>query len=218
MISLSTIGFLLKSKWKKLIPYIVIVILLLTAFFFFNRARHYRGEFKRQTQNIEVLQSDLEISRDSYGREHAKVGTIRVKYKELEKFNIDIAEKWNLTKRQLKRTQRLIEIERQTKGKIVTVLKDTTIYRDGITPIPAMTSTYSDKYFSAGILLIADTLTINYIHNDIVLGRIFIGRKEKVKFWFWKWRLTGERKYGLEVISDNPKTKTIKVRDIEIVK
>jgi hypothetical protein len=215
MISLAAITALVKSR--KIILPVALILAVLLAFYFFKRANYWKGETQRQEQNITVLRSEVITWEDDYGREHAKRGEIQVKYKELEKFNIELADNWDLTKRELKRTQRLIETERQTEDSITTILKDTIIYRDRDIPIKALTSNYTDGFMALEILIIKDSLTIEYAYRDKVLVRLGWERPKK-KFLFWKWRLFSKKSYFAEVVSDNPKTSIIEVQNIEILK
>ena len=117
----------LKSKWT---PWLIIAILLGLLYWSISSGRKKSKEIDRLSNNQEALLSDLQIVKDKYGNEVARVQALELSKNEFEKLFKEQSEIAEGLRLKIKRLESYIQTSVETKDSITVDVQPPIIVRD----------------------------------------------------------------------------------------
>lgn len=172
-------------------------------------------------QHIAKMTKELEIKRNNeaslleginyYKRADsvnvASVGVLKLKRKELEKYNAYLVEEINKLNIKLKRVESAGVYPSVATGRIEVKLKDTLVLN-----LRAKSFTFDDGYLKQKGIFESDSLKADYTYRDTVTTVV---HRIPKRFLFFKW---GTKAIKLDVFCKNPKAVIISPAAISLVK
>lgn len=171
--------------------------------------RNAMQEKDRYKANQAALLSDVEYYKTENDKNVAAVDKLTLTVDELRRSYSDVCRTADDLNIKLKRIQSASTTSTQTDVKIVTVVKDSVVYRDGMLD-SLLIFKWRDPWVDISGEIRRDSVDIG-IHSTDTLVQIV--HRVPHKFWFIKW---GTKAIRQEVVSTNPHTKIIYTDYIEL--
>lgn len=168
------------------------------------------AERDRYKENSETLLELTETYKVQDSLNAAKVGSLELSLKELEKYRADDAELVSALKERNRDLESLSKAQAQTIIELRNVPRDTVILRDSV-PLQAKAVRCGDIWYTFEGLLTEDEFTGTLTNREELLLTETVRYK---KFLFWKTKKVKDRE--LEAVSRNPHTRILSLEHILI--
>lgn len=193
---------------KKLLIYILIVLLILVVgLISYSNDLYRQNETYKSNQN--ALLSKAEYYQTENGKYAASVQTLSLSRDEFKRHYTDACKRIEELNIKLKRANSVATTSTKTEVKVVTVVKDSVVCRNGILD-SLLIFKWSDPWMQANGSIHRDSVELDIASHDTLLQVV---HRVPHKFWFIKW---GAKAIKQEVISSNPHTKIVYNEYVEL--
>lgn len=169
------------------------------------------SENERLTANNTTLMERADYYETEAGKSAASVQKLELTYSELERNYQDVCQTAHDLNIKVKRLQAAATTATQTEVKVVTEIRDSIVYRDGLLDSLKVLR-WQDPWVSVAGEIRGRDVELDVVSCDTI--KQIIHRVPK-KFWFIKWGCKAIRQ---EVVSTNPHTKITYTEYIELKK
>lgn len=166
-------------------------------------------ENDRLSDNATALMDKATYFETEAGNSAASVQRLELSYSELERNYQHVCQTADELGVKVKRLQAAATTATQTEVKVITQIRDSIVYRDGVLDSLKMFK-WSDAWVDVAGEIRGRDVSLDVVSNDTI--RQIIHRVPK-KFWFIKW---GTKAIRQEVVSSNPHTKITYTEYIEL--
>lgn len=193
---------------KKVLIYILIILSVLII-----GLTSYCNDLYRQNETYKSNQSALLSKAEYYQTENSKyaasVQKLTLSRDEFKQYYSDACKTIEELNIKLKRANSIATTSTKTEIKIVTVVKDSIVYRDGKLD-SLLIFRWSDPWVQANGNIRRDSVELDICSADTLLQVV---HRVPHKFWFIKW---GTKAIKQEVVSSNPHTKIVYNEYVEL--
>lgn len=170
-----------------------------------------RSENKRLTGNQTALMDRATYYETEAGKHAASVQKLELSYSELKDHYEQVCKTADELNIKVKRMQAASTTATQTEVKVITEIRDSIIYRDGVVDSLKYLK-WKDAWVDVEGMIRKDSVALNVVSNDTIIQII---HRVPHKFWFIKW---GTKAIRQEIISTNPHTNITFTEYIELKK
>lgn len=171
--------------------------------------RKLTRENERLTANNTALMDRANYYETEAGKSAASVQKLELTYSELERNYQDVCQTADDLNIKVKRLQAAAKTATQTEIKVITEIRDSIVYRDGLLDSLKVLR-WQDPWVSVAGEIRGRDVELDVVSCDTI--KQIIHRVPK-KFWFIKWGCKAIRQ---EVVSSNPHTKITYTKYIEL--
>lgn len=186
----------------------VIAILVLAVGLLYWQLDKTKAEKNRLSSNQEALLSDIEFYKTEAGDNAASVQKLELSKSELEKYCDDLTKTVKDLHIKISRVQAVSTTVAQSDYQIVTVVKDSIVYRDK--PVTLQAINFKDPWIDMAGVIDSGVFSGNISTRD-TLAQV-IHRVPK-KFWFIKY---GTKAIKQEIVTKNPHSSIVFTEYIEL--
>lgn len=193
------------SKWMV----IGLLGLCLTCLTLWTETVILQKENDRLSDNTTALMDKATYYETEAGKSAASVQRLKLDYSELQEHYAYVCKTADELGIKVKRLQAAATTATQTEVKVVTQIRDSVVYRDGV-PDSLKVLRWNDAWVNVAGEIRGNDVSIDVVSHDTI--RQIIHRVPK-KFWFIKW---GTKAIRQEIVSSNPHTKITYTEYIEL--
>ncbi len=167
------------------------------------------NENERLTANNTALMERADYYETEASKSAASVQRLELTYSELERNYQDVCQTAHDLNIKVKRLQAAATTATQTEVKVITQVRDSIVYRDGVLDSLKVLN-WRDPWVTVAGEIRGDSAALNVVSCDTITQ---IVHRVPKKFWFIKW---GTKAIRQEVVSTNPHTKITYTEYIEL--
>lgn len=188
---------------------LIVAVLVITVCSLWSKCKSLSEDNERLTANNTALMDKATYFETEAGNSAASVQRLELSYSELERNYQHVCQTTDELGVKVKRLQAAATTATQTEVKVITQIRDSIVYRDGVLDSLKMFK-WSDAWVDVAGEIRGRDVSLDVVSNDTI--RQIIHRVPK-KFWFIKW---GTKAIRQEVVSSNPHTKITYTEYIEL--
>lgn len=191
--------------------YIAMVIggLLIMVAALWSKTKTLTAENERLTSNQTALMDKASYYETEAGKSAASVQKLSLSYSELENNYQHVCKTAEELKLKVKRLQAASTTATHTEVKVITQIRDSIVYRDGVLD-SLKTFNWSDAWVDVAGEIRGRDVSLDVVSSDTITQ---IVHRVPKKFWFIKW---GTKAIRQEIVSSNPHTKITYTEYIEL--
>lgn len=191
--------------------YIAMVIggLLIMVAALWSKTKTLTAENERLTSNQTALMDKASCYETEAGKSAASVQKLSLSYSELENNYQHVCKTAEELKLKVKRLQAASTTATHTEVKVITQIRDSIVYRDGVLD-SLKTFNWSDAWVDVAGEIRGRDVSLDVVSSDTITQ---IVHRVPKKFWFIKW---GTKAIRQEIVSSNPHTKITYTEYIEL--
>jgi len=167
------------------------------------------NENERLTANNTALMERADYYETEASKSAASVQRLELTYSELERNYQDVCQTAHDLNIKVKRLQAAATTATQTEVKVITQVRDSIVYRDGVLDSLKVLN-WRDPWVTVAGEIRGDSAALNVVSCDTITQ---IVHRVPKKFWFIKW---GTKAIRQEIVSTNPHTKITYTEYIEL--
>lgn len=191
--------------------YLIIAIAALVAVVatLWNKNKSLSNENERLTANNTALMDKATYFETEAGNSAASVQRLELSYSELERNYQHVCKTADELRIKVKRLQAAATTATKTEVKVITQIRDSIVYRDGVLD-SLKAFKWRDNWVDVAGEIRGRNVSLDVVSNDTIIQVI---HRVPKKFWFIKW---GTKAIRQEIKSTNPHTKITFTEYIEL--
>lgn len=188
---------------------LIVAVLVITVCSLWSKCKSLSEDNERLTANNTALMDKATYFETEAGKSAASVQRLKLDYSELQEHYAHVCRTADELGIRIKRLQAAATTATQTEVKVVTEIRDSIVYRDGLLDSLKVLR-WQDPWVNVAGEIRGRDVELDVVSNDTITQ--IIHRVPK-KFWFIKW---GTKAIRQEVKSTNPHTKITYTEYIEL--